>query len=345
MERNITKEDLVKIAKKEGLKNYSKLKKKELIRNILKNKNITDLKELARDNGVKIGKNKKELVSNLFLFFTTKPEKVKITKGGIPKVIHQIWVGGKIPALQGLYSNTWKDMKGYNYRLWGNRDLTKKNFPITWEYIQKALEIGRTKYGNVKRKYAQVADLMRLEILYRYGGVYVDSAMESLKNLDGLIDKKSYSFLVANEDPCGWNCRGKGGKKYISNGFFASSPKHPILKKLLSEKNLNSINLESIHANVETGPYYFGKIIRKSAGAKMLPTTAIYPASGNDDYRSDPDKCFFWGDDEGEYNIELSRGDETLYLQYPCKSHPESYVIEHWDVGGTWRHDMKQVHN
>ena len=236
-------------------------------------------------------------------------------------------------------------MKGYTYRLWSNDDLTKKNFPITWDYIQKSLEIGRVKYGNVKKKYAQVADLMRLEILYRYGGIYTDTAMESLKNLDGLIDKKSYKFLVANEDPCGWNCRGKDNKKYISNGFFASTPGHPILEKLLSKKNLDAVNLKSPLANVETGPYYFGKIIRKKDGAVMLPTKAIYPASGSDTYRNDPDKCFFWDEDDGDYDIVLNRGDESIFLQYPCKSHPDSYAIEHWDVGGTWRLDSKQVHN
>ena len=173
MEQNISKDKLIKLAKKKGIKNISKLSKMELTISILEKESFENLKELARNNGIKF-RSKTELVENLSELFGKRYEPTeKVTKGGIPKIIHQIWIGGKIPPLQGLYSNTWKDMKDWKYKMWGNKDLTEKNFPITWKYIQKSLDAGRNKLGNVKKKYAQVGDLMRLEILYKYGGVYL----------------------------------------------------------------------------------------------------------------------------------------------------------------------------
>ena len=32
-------------------------------------------------------------------------------------------------------------MSEFEIRLWGNNDLTVENFPLTWEYIQKAFQI------------------------------------------------------------------------------------------------------------------------------------------------------------------------------------------------------------
>ena len=55
MERNITRDKLVKIARKEKIKNYSKMKKNELTSVILENKNLDELKNICKKNGVIIG--------------------------------------------------------------------------------------------------------------------------------------------------------------------------------------------------------------------------------------------------------------------------------------------------
>jgi len=56
--------------------------------------------------------------------------KLSFLKSGVPKIIHQIWIGKEI------YSNDWKKMKGWNYKLWTNED----NFPLTWYIIEEILE-------------------------------------------------------------------------------------------------------------------------------------------------------------------------------------------------------------
>ena len=103
------------------------------------------------------------------------PNGLTYTPGGIPKIFHQIWIGSALPPVLKPFMNTFKKMPGYKYKLWKNTDLTEQNFPITWPYIQHIM---------ARRKiiYAMIADLMRLEILYHYGGIYVDTTAIAFKN-------------------------------------------------------------------------------------------------------------------------------------------------------------------
>ena len=230
-------------------------------------------------------------------------------------------------------------MSGWSYKLWGNQDITKKNFPITYDYIQKIIKIGN-ELNIINKKYAQIADLMRLEILYNQGGVYIDTTAECLKNFDKLFNNIDYTFVVSNEDPCGFDCI-SNDRHYVSNSFIASTKKNPILKKILEKRNLNKIDLYSSKVNIETGPFFLGENLHKlkhDYKISMLPTNLIYPHGYKNEYRSrnQNDKCFKYKKAKNT-NIELTnKHDEHVYLEYPCKSYPNSYVIKHWEAGGSW---------
>ena len=99
----------------------------------------------------------------------------------IPKIVHQIWIGSEMPDILKMYTNGWKKMRGWDYKLWGNNDLHKDNFPITWDLIKKIMCLE-------KPVYAMIADLMRLEILYHHGGVYLDTTFEKVKNCEQLLN-------------------------------------------------------------------------------------------------------------------------------------------------------------
>ena len=136
-----------------------------------------------------------------------------------------------MPDYLKLYTRDWKKMRGWDYKLWGNDDLTYENFPKTWFLIKEILALE-------KPIYAMISDLMRLEILYTHGGVYLDTTFEKVKNISKLLDKKGYDFVVSNEisDP-------NLDLDYMSNSFIASIPHHIVLKRLLSPKKLNQIDI------------------------------------------------------------------------------------------------------
>ena len=104
----------------------------------------------------------------------------------IPKIIHQIWVGpNKIPDRSVHFIRRIQELHPeFEHRLWTNADLIPANFE-NYELIMS------------RPSWAQKADLMRYEILYRYGGVYLDIDFEVFKNLSDLL---THPLVVCNED-------------------------------------------------------------------------------------------------------------------------------------------------
>ena len=247
------------------------------------------------------------------------PERMKNNK--IPKIIHQIWIGEEIPDILKLYTEAWKRMRGWDYKLWGNNDLQEQNFPMTWKLIKKML-------SRKKPVYAMITDLMRLEILYRHGGVYLDTTFEKVKNLNTLLDKSGYKFVMANEIP-------DPGLKlpYISNSFIASVSHYIVLKRLLNPSKLSRINIGK-KANKETGPYYVRSAIKKINEVTMVPTSLIYPYDILDWEEGHTSACvrLRWKKGYKRYTY----FDKVYYVKYPCPDYPHAYMIKQWDIGGTW---------
>ncbi len=47
-------------------------------------------------------------------------------------------------------------------------------------------------------KWAQITDLMRLEIVYNHGGYYFDTTFEILKPMYNLLNQKKHTFVGLN---------------------------------------------------------------------------------------------------------------------------------------------------
>lgn len=94
--------------------------------------------------------------------------------------------------------NTWKQSE-FDYILWDEEKISSLNL------------INRDKYDWFldKKIYYGAADVTRVEILYKYGGIYVDADYEKLKELPNKwfeydflcgspVDKNSSSFRIGN---------------------------------------------------------------------------------------------------------------------------------------------------
>ena len=99
----------------------------------------------------------------------------------IPCIIHTFWFGQKaIPKNVKKYIESWrKNNPGYQIKIW-----TEKNY-----------DVNKNKYSSQaykKSKYAFVSDYARLEILYKYGGIYLDTDILVCKSFDNLLEKKAF---------------------------------------------------------------------------------------------------------------------------------------------------------
>lgn len=106
----------------------------------------------------------------------------------IPKVIHYCWFGGKpLPNDVKKSINSWKK-KCPNYEI---IQWNEKNFDVYENEFCK--EAYRTK------NWAFVSDYARLKIIYNQGGIYLDTDVELIKNLDFLLNEKAY-FGIQQQD-------------------------------------------------------------------------------------------------------------------------------------------------
>jgi hypothetical protein len=208
-------------------------------------------------------------------------------------------------------------------KLWTNDDFNDKTLPITYEYCKAALAEGE-RVGTVRC--AQVADLARYELLHRFGGVYLDSLFEISDAFCNYIKEKSTQteLIVSNEDPCGLNCQGNGGFKYISNGFFACIPGCISLKRLIHPKTLAMIDFKVKYINRTTGPYFFRFGIQEEKDiVDTISTDKIYPVwVNNTDYRvGEPNQCL-----------------ENINLLGNCieTKYPNALAVYYSGLGGSW---------
>lgn len=123
----------------------------------------------------------------------------------IPKILHYCWLGGKEkPADIQAYIAGWKKiMPGYEIVEWN-----ESNFPFDEAYCPYIREALKTK------KWAFVTDYMRLYVLYQYGGIYLDTDVEILKDLDIFTENKSFigfessytlcTAVIGAEKNCAW---------------------------------------------------------------------------------------------------------------------------------------------
>lgn len=121
--------------------------------------------------------------------------------GAIPRLIHQIWLGGEPPRHIRSWMDTWRSLHGrWEYRLWTDDDVASAE---TRSQIERA------------DSYAAKADILRVEVLRKYGGVYVDADYEAHRPIDSLIESRTTVLL--SEGP------------YLTNSFMATTAGHPLM--------------------------------------------------------------------------------------------------------------------
>ena len=267
----------------------------------------------------------------------------------IPRKVHLIWIGtNPFPEYFKHFLKTFHDnFSEFEIKVWGNNDLKKKNFPLTFDYIQKAKRLhGKQMYDFENKKmfdkdknpltyskWAQITDLMRLEIIYRNGGYYFDTTFEILRPMYNLLNKKKYRFVGCNEVP-----RFKDFD-ILSNSFFGATQGNPILKRLLSSKRLNDIDFYNGAVDFETGPGYLRSGIRLSDNYLIFPTTYFYPfveeyLPGQDPkYRkAKKNKCHSKKKTKKTNKRLKGKG----HIRFPCDKYPKSYALKHWQLGKSW---------
>ena len=98
----------------------------------------------------------------------------------IPKVIHYCWFGkNPLPDDAKKCIESWKKYcPDYEIIEWNesNYDITKN------KYMESAYK---------EKKWAFVSDYARVDVIYQYGGIYLDTDVEVKKSFNDLLDNDS----------------------------------------------------------------------------------------------------------------------------------------------------------
>jgi len=174
----------------------------------------------------------------------------------IPKIIHQIWIGTSVPVEFEQFQASWrKHHPEWEYRLWTQHDIP-------------GLHMHNEDLVRQSKNPAEVSDLMRYEILYQYGGVYLDFDCECLQSLDAL--HYVYDFYIGIQPL-------DSGLVQLGIGIIGSIAGHPLLKKCIEGLRGSWNNIKD-NVAARTGPIYCTKIFYEYAAQDDLRTIA-FPAT------------------------------------------------------------------
>ena len=105
----------------------------------------------------------------------------------IPKIIHYIWLGkGETPKVFDKCLASWKKYcPDWEIKRWDESNLNIDLCP----YVREAYDA---------RKFAFASDVLRLDVLNRFGGVYLDVDVELLKPIDEFLDEYAFTGFETN---------------------------------------------------------------------------------------------------------------------------------------------------
>ncbi len=183
----------------------------------------------------------------------------------IPKIIHQIWLGSPLPEAFKKYIASWINAHlnaGWQYKLWTDEDM-------------KTFKLYNQQYYDETDSFGVKSDLLKWELVYRFGGVYIDMDYECLKPLD--VFHYTYDFYTGIQPL---------DTQFIQLGaaLFGGVPGHPIMQHCI-ETIKNDWHLKG--APTKSGPLHFTKSFYVMAGKNgskdiALPASYFYPLGCRD---------------------------------------------------------------
>lgn len=187
------------------------------------------------------------------------PLNIKISKDKlIPKVIHYCWFGkNHIPEKNKRWMESWsKCCSDYEIVEWNetNYDVTSN------KYMMEAYEA---------KKWGFVSDYARMDIIYRYGGIYLDTDVELVKCLDDLLYQTGFfGFQSLTE---------------VASGLgFGAVKGSSIIKEMRDVYNNLNFTKEDGSYNLIACPIYQTEVLKKhgliaNGEYQIVDNITIYP--------------------------------------------------------------------
>jgi inositol phosphorylceramide mannosyltransferase catalytic subunit len=191
----------------------------------------------------------------------------------IPPIFHQIWVGpDPLPEEFARYQQTWlRQNPNWELRFW-----TDDNLPEG---------ATRAEVYDQSRTPWERADILRLEVLLRFGGVHVDADFECLRPIGPLLEDTE--FFIGYRKP---------GR--VNGALFGAVAGHPILVEALEAIRPRD---DRTYDKDATGPKFLDVQLGDRPGVTYFPPEVFYPRTPDELEQAYAvhHKARGWKDEEG----------------------------------------------
>jgi inositol phosphorylceramide mannosyltransferase catalytic subunit len=178
--------------------------------------------------------------------------------GNIPKILHFVWLGeASLPKYAIKNIAAWKELHPqFTVRIWDERSLAT-DLPMHNAAYASTLTDPRAK-----------SDIVRIEALYRFGGVYLDVDVKPIRNISPLLDwdagEKCFAVLESTD--------------VVNNAVLGASPGNTFFRRLLRDFEAWGVVHHGREAWEVTGPKYLTHAVKTFPGQmKIYPSSLFNP--------------------------------------------------------------------
>jgi hypothetical protein len=186
----------------------------------------------------------------------------------IPRIFHRVWLGSeRLPDEFEQFGRTWRERHpDWEMILWTAANLPK--LQNEWAVEKSGLLAAKT-------------NIIRYELLERFGGVYIDTDFECLRNIEPLISDVDCFAALERYVPFE-----SGIFPLVNNAIIGCVPHHRFLEDLVGgiEPRLRACG-EVRGAVQQTGPYYFSEVLLYHPEVTIFPDELFYPYQYHERWR------------------------------------------------------------
>lgn len=189
----------------------------------------------------------------------------------IPKIIHQYWTGDPMPEQYRAWSEAWTAMNpGWTHYLWSDEALNADG-----PFLRNdALHRRAADYVEASRVGQFRADLVRYELLHRFGGVWIDADFEPLKPLDSW-----FAELDGDRPFAVWEVQ----DEWIANGMMGAPAGDPFINHLITRLPASAAERRGQAPTRISGPQFLTvEHLRHGEPLQVLGPERFFPYSWRD---------------------------------------------------------------
>ncbi|MBQ8785633.1 MAG: hypothetical protein IJZ59_06305 [Alphaproteobacteria bacterium] len=251
----------------------------------------------------------------------------------IPKIIHyfyddiDIWEKGKNPQIRMCMLSWKKYCPDYKIMLWHDKHPEFKQILKQSLFVRKAYQL---------KLWAFVSDYVRLYALYKYGGIYLDTDVQLLKNFDMFLNDGLFMSIEGDT---------VDNENIPESAIIGAIPQHPLIENTMKFYQDDSIFFDSN----PIAPVIMKKSLNNLTGFTKIPYIS-------DDIAQRAE--FFYKANQRINDIDIYRGQQIFRDNknnlsiYPCEYFCPSWfcfkeegitdntVSIHWNQSSWWQKDV-----